>query len=203
MAREGLGQGQGAASLPHGCVGSLVGSHVGPCGQAHACSWAFLCSGRPRVWGWDWSRVGAGSTRRARSWSSCLGLAWAAFQGGQSRDTGSLVVPGKGLYWSCFSPFMGQFHSETWDQRESLRFRKQLWKGQGFLACLRHPWDGKSSEEPGFLVLHPSAWLKYKDSFQSSPWSSPPALDTHRIVCWDIPCSPAKGTERPFQLTAK
>lgn len=47
MAREGLGPGQGAASLPRGCVGSLVGSQVGPCGQAHACSWAFLCSGRP------------------------------------------------------------------------------------------------------------------------------------------------------------
>lgn len=60
--------------------------------------------------------------------------------------------------------------------QSSPRFRKQTWKGRGFLACLRHQWDGKSPKEPGFLILHPSAQLKYKASFQSSPRSSPPAL---------------------------
>lgn len=39
----GLGRGQRAASLPCGCEGS----HVGPCGWAHASSCVFLCGGRP------------------------------------------------------------------------------------------------------------------------------------------------------------
>lgn len=45
MAREGLGQGQEAASLPVGVWGATWGPVAGTCLQL-----VFPCGGRPRVW---------------------------------------------------------------------------------------------------------------------------------------------------------
>lgn len=87
----------------------VCGSHVGPCGQARACSWAFPVWCKDQDGGLRLAESGLQPPHTARSWSKYLGLAWAAFQGRRSRHKG----PGKSLHHICFSPRTGQFHSET------------------------------------------------------------------------------------------
>lgn len=155
----GLGQGRWGGGLPLW----VCGSHVGPCGQARACSWAFPVWCKDQDGGLRPAESGLQPPHAARSWSEYLGLAWAAFHA----DGHNTKAQEKAFTTSVSLHARG--NSTVKPEARAARVPERDLQGPRSPGQLWASGDGKSPEEPGFLMLRPSVWPKHKDPFQSSP----------------------------------